>query len=668
MSELITDIFNYKSKEFFRNLDQKEIEKIPKNHPDYIALRDWEKKKCIEGVNINGIHIWGSLYYTLNHHKIELDRKDNKGNESRIITFPDFRDNEWIIHEEYNLAESEKKGTVIASCRQSGKSETIVSLTMRKLFLFQNTEAMGMFVTSKDKQTFTKKAQVAIENGTDFLVIPTLDNNWNKEEFRFGVKRSDNTNFIYSRLFLYLNNQGNNTESGAGKSLSHVFLDEIAKEDMKETWEALRPAIRGKYGLRCSPIMALTGGDVEKSKDAEGIVFNPEANDMRVHENNGKKTTFFLSAIHRPDFKYEKSFIDFYEDRYNTKVENPSEELKQLRIEVADVEKANRILDEEEELKKKESLLSYQKQKMYFPRQISDMFIKGNQNPFVHLKDDIDAHIEDLKANPRHLVKEFKNGHLMFSDKPSLNSYPLSESEKMKIDKVGICVVEDPIKDYVGKAYVAGLDPFNTIKTETSVSLGSWYIIKKMTSNLEDPYNESIVSWYNGRNNINQFREDILSSLTAYDTTLLHEAADDNLTQWFIDKDEYSRLESNYELNKQINPKTRAQNAKGMRPNNKTQNFMLELTLQYLEEELPNGKKGLTRIPDIYLLEQILLFSGDLSPMDALVAFGHALMHLHMDRRVVSRSWDYSNVTEQSVTKKPKDMFKLFTKPKKSII
>jgi hypothetical protein len=657
MSDLVTDIFNYKSKEFFRNMDQKEISKIPKGHKDYIALRDYEKEKSLKGVNINGVIIPGSLYYTLNHHKMGVDQE----NGTIDIVLPDLRDNDWIIHEEFAKAEAEKLGFALGSARQVGKSEFIVAMTLRELFLKQNTEAVGVFTTKPDKQTFTKKAQVAIEHGTDFIVIPNISKDWTKEEMTFGAKRADNTNFIYSRLYLYLNNRGHNTEVAAGKTISWYFMDEIAKEEMKGTWEAVRPALKGKFGLRCSPLFAFTGGDVEKSQDAEGIYLNPAANKIKSYDNHGKETGFFMSSNFRQDFKKKQPLTNFYEDRYGIKLKDVSDELQNMEIYVADEQLATTILNEEEALSKSESLLAYQKQKMYNPRKISDMFIKGETNPFIHLKDFIDAHIEDLNSNPRHKVYNIKDGVFNFSKDKYLDKYPLTESVKLELDKMGICVTSQPEHKFLEKEHVAGADPFNTIKTATSPSLGSWYIMKKATADYEDPYANSIVAWYNGRTNISKFRNKLYEAIKAYRTTLLHEAADDNTTQWFLDKDEEALLENTYSLNREINPKTKALNAKGLRPIINTQNFYIELILQYLEEELPDGKKGLTRIPDSYLLEQILMYDGDLAPMDAIVAFGHTLMHLQKDKKHVPRNWNYE-VEESEGT--PDDMFGLFSKPK----
>jgi hypothetical protein len=55
--------------------------------------------------------------------------------------------------------------------------------------------------------------------------------------------------------------------------------------------------------------------------------------------------------------------------------------------------------------------------------------------------------------------------------------------------------------------------------------------------------------------------------------------------------------------------------------------------LDYFEEELTDGRLGLWRIPSVYLLRQVLNFSGDLGPNDAMVAFGHALMDMNINKK-----------------------------------
>jgi hypothetical protein len=985
-------MYNFKSKELFINLTEKEIP--PKNHPDYLVLRDIEKDKCINGITINGIFIWGSLYYHLNHHFIDVDKIDNRGNQSIQIERPVFRDNEWIIHEAYNQANDDKKGLIIGAARQISKTSLIVSLVTRQLFLFPNSEILGLFSSKPDKQTFTKKLQIALQHNTDFLVIPSIDKDLNKEFIRFGFTRKDNEPYIYSKLYMYLTSEGNSSEIGAGKLLKegtkvfyndkeglienckvgdkifgkdgnlttitgvypeknvemyqltlsdgreitackdhlwtvvrmdktgnrtpkvftnnteflfnnyqrkyfnsklnkevisnryklpqheclnyehqdilidpyylglwlgdgttnqpnqitnkdgeiikflskfaiknscaletkkysnrlvfsgtrnpinslfknynliknkHIpeqylrntkevrlevlrglmdtdgtidtrgriqidlsdkklandvvslirslgincsvsernsfykknnerincklsyriylgvvikeklfnitrkfsrqryilpkqtlqngssiikiekvengsgvclkvdnedklflagdyipthntinfyFMDEVAKNPFIETHEAVIPAINSRYGLRCSPIYTFTGGSVEKSKDAEAMFLKPSTYFMKEFDNEGKKTGLFLPGQYRSDFKEDINFVDWYNKKYDTNLPIKGE-LSKIEFNATDFDKANKVLDQEENLAKESSLLAYQKRKMYAPRKISDMFLKTESNPFSHLHSEFEKLLEyinselSLNAKVVDLIGDEKTGiTFKFSDKSFLNDYPVSDVDEWKRD-AGVVLLDPPRLQKGTKLYTVSCDPFNMIKASKKASMASIYIMRRETSDFSDPYGGKIVAWYNGRKDITHFRKTLLQMMVLYGgmegcCTLLHEAADDSLTQWFNEKNLGYLLENSYTLSKEICPTGNAMNIKGMRPTPNNQKYYLSKILDYLEEELPDGRLGLWRIMDPYLVKQLMMFDGELGVCDAIVGFGHCLMHLYKDSR-----------------------------------
>ena len=86
----------------------------------------------------------------------------------------------------------------------------LVSLALREVCLFENSEAMVIFGNDKDKQSFTKKIRVAIQHGEPFIIIPPIDKDWAKKtEIRFGYTQKDNSTVERSRLFLYNSINGN---------------------------------------------------------------------------------------------------------------------------------------------------------------------------------------------------------------------------------------------------------------------------------------------------------------------------------------------------------------------------------------------------------------------------------------------------------------------------
>lgn len=106
-----------KTSEFFKN-----IKKLPPpGSAEFDQLIKWEEEKILGGVNVNGVHISGWLYWHLNHWWIRIDDKDKYGNEIRVECLPQLRDNEWMRAEYLERCRVEKKGYMEIGARQGGK-------------------------------------------------------------------------------------------------------------------------------------------------------------------------------------------------------------------------------------------------------------------------------------------------------------------------------------------------------------------------------------------------------------------------------------------------------------------------------------------------------------------------------------------------------------------
>lgn len=640
---------------FYRNhFPREKGESRPKLLPkegttEFEEIAQWEVEKCLQGITIPNVkykdgtvkdlYIPGRLYYFLNHHYIGFDKELPNGEIEVTISLPNLRDIDWMWHNYYAECLRENVGLVIGGTRQLGKSEFIVAMAMYDLMFKQNSEGLALFSTAADKQTFTKKLDIALKNNTDFLTIPSLDNDFSKTLIRFGIKQTSNEDIIQSKLYIYLTEEGNNTEVAAGKTPTFYIIDEIAKYKFLRVNEAVIPAIRstlaGKTRLRCSPIYLFTGGNVERGQDAKKMFNNPKA--YHCKEFDDDKTGLFMPGEYRSDFKKPILFQDYLGcDLSNT-------ELKDLIIMATDFAFAKEVLDQEELDAKKESLQAFNARKMYAPRKKTDMFMSGKDNPFAHLYSDFEKHLHYIERHSEYIKPielKIKDSILYAqpSEKPLLTDYPASNLESWQTDTAICMTIDKPIISRGVKLHVAGLDPFNVNKTDLSASLASMYIMQRETTDYMDPNNEKIVAWWNGRVNLKHMKETVLNLLLYFGAevggvTLLHEAADDNLTQWFDEQNKIYLLEDTYNLAREINPNTRSHNVKGLKPTAKNQDYYISKVVEYCEEELPDGRLGLYRIPDPYLIKQIMNYEGDLGPLDALVAFGHTLTHLHKERK-----------------------------------
>ena len=553
-------------------------------------------------------------------------------------------------------------------------STTQVTLATHELFFKKNAEVVALFSTTSDKQTFTKKLDIQLKNNTEALVVPTIDKSLDKKEIRFGITLKDNTTEIFSKLFVLLTEEGNNTETGAGKSTTLALFDEIAKYPCHKVHEALIPALKSQRrggGLRSGLIYTFTGGDVEKGQDAKKIFENPEFYHFKAFGKEGKG--FFLPGEYHGTYKKESTIGEYFKTAKNIDISDT--DLETVPMLVTDWEYATEELDREENIAKKTDLVAYNKRKMYAPRNTKDIFISGTDNPFAHLYSEFEALLHYLKDK----IKEYKvvdfiksNGEVqpVEVNKPILTTFP-PQRDAASIN-TGIVICSPPVNVSHVKYYVGGADPFNVDKTDNSASLGSFYIMQKRTDDYTDSDNESIVAYYNGRKDIRDFRNKLRNTLIYYGAlvggvTLLHEAADDSLTQWFSEQNETYFLEETYNLSREINPKYSGHNAYGLRPTPNNQSYYISRALDYFEEELPDGRLGLWRLKDPYLVEQVLNYDGDLSDKDALVAFGHSITHLFKERKYAAPTKP-KEVVEEVIKSRFKSAFGSAQKPRRKYV
>lgn len=420
-----------------------------------------------------------------------------------------------------------------------------------------------------------------------------------------------------------------------------ALFDEIAKEKMKLVHEALIPALKSQRrdgGLRASPVYVFTGGQVEKGRDAKKVFDNPKTYYFR--EFGKEKKGFFLPGEYHGSFKKESTFGEYLVTKEGVKITD--KEIAKMPMQVTDWEFATAELDREEAEAFKVDVESYTARKMYFPRNTSDIFISGENNIFSHLHGNFEKLLVYLDEKVRgYEVVDFEeqNGKVITvpSKKKILTEFPTENLASHELD-AGVVILSHPRYVRGTKLYVEGADVYNVDKTGESPSLGSWYIIQREVADYTDPFNDRIVAYYNGRTDIKRFRQTLLLAMKYYGAevgaiTLLHEAADDNTTQWFDDKKLAFMLEDTYTLNKEITPNSKANNAKGLRPTLGNQTYYLGRLLEYCEEELPDGKLGLWRIPDPYLVRQCMNFDGNLGDKDAIVGMGHALTHLYKEKK-----------------------------------
>jgi hypothetical protein len=620
-----TSIFNYKSKEFLLNLPASAIP--PKSSKDYEDFILHEEEKCITGVNINGVYIPGSLYFELNHWYMNVDVLDKYGNVVKAVQHPELRDNSWIIHNAYDEAYKQKKILIIGGSRQLGKTVTITSLLGRQMILFPNTFSLGLYSNSKDQEVNAGYLEVGLEN-LEYLKIPRLDKNWKAGLIRLGYKQVDNTDEVWSTLYMRNTAEGTNTEISAGTTLNFFVYEEIAKAEMAKAFAAVKPALVSRFGYRCSPVMVFTGGNVEKSKDAENFFMNPVANDVLPFMNEGKETGLFIGGWYRQDFKVKTTLAD-----YLNKNDSISE-LDEIEMYATNFELANETLDKEAEaLAKDPDKSKLLKQKMYYPRSIKEMFLSENENPFP--RQALEQQLQFLKTNPYgQNIELFRSlsgkVEFKFSNKLPINEYP---TKSYSLD-APIVMYDSPEKFRGQKGlHFLGIDVYNDDEAPTSDSLGSVYVFRRNHSDLSDPFNGCMVASYTTRpKTMKEFNEMCLMLAEFYDAQIMYEHTGGAFKDFLDGKNKTHLLIDTPSLQKEINPNSKVGNSKGLRPTVGNKKHALNLSLDYLNEELPDGKLGVTRVLDPVLIEELLAYDG-VKNTDRYIAFSMGMEAIYMYKK-----------------------------------
>jgi len=452
---------------------------------------------------------------------------------------------------------------------------------------------------------------------------------------------------------------------------NHLFLTNdflvTHNSDFLEAYEAVVPAIRSQFGFRCSPFMCFTGGNVDKSADAEKFWLSPTANNIRPYQTDNRPTGFFMGGWYRQDFKKPMRFSDYLG------LTTPSE-LDDLEILVTDFDLANKTLDEELDQARqgKDPGPSVAKKRMYDPRSIEDMFLRAGGNPFSQWRDELKRHqtmLLDTKPGiAGKLVKV--NGIVEFQPvaKIPITRFPAEVYDDLDAP---IVIYDLPRKEHKNAFYlhIGGFDPYNTAKTDTSSSLGAFYLIRRMYST-EDAYQDTMVASYVGRpDRLQTYLDNIIMLLEFYDATMLHEASNDLVLNHFDLKGKAHLIADTLSLQREINPQTRSKVVKGLPPTPKNQNYWIGCIQEYLGDIVDYeinqyGESvpiyGYTRILDPLLLEELMQFNID-GNFDRIVAFGHALAYnkslgkYHIPQ--LRENYDPNQKKEEVKRKNPWSMF-----------
>lgn len=605
-SLLETDIFNYHTPEFFVNMKS-----IPdKSSPERGAFIISEKEKCRKGINVNGVYIPGSLYFHLNYYKLQGDSKTERG--KMDIFLPTLRDNEWVVFNDYDKCQKEGKIYILFGLRQCGKSEMEVSLCLRELSLYKNTEALSLFGAKEYKDNFVKKMRIAIQYGESFIVVPNIDKDWDKSQIRFGITKPDNSIDHRSTLYIYNTQEGKKIQVGSGKTPSFFLIDEAGTSPFRAVYDTVEPALLTDYGgLRCSPMFTLTGGEATKAKDAENFIKSPsESKQFITTLDDGRVVGGrFLSGLYRKDCKKETTFSKFIGQKTGTWLDN-------YPISVSDFDLAKKkIEDEKLEAERSPDRSTILLKRIFFPLNLDDVFLTQSTNNFPiseitewqnWLKDNYEPQVVDFYTDIDGKIKHRP------SKKGIITEFPCKPTSNKEAGQV---IYEDYIEGLPFGTYCGGLDLYNQNESSDRInSLGSYYILKRMYDPLGE-FQYSIVASYSARPTLKEFKENVILMMKYYNAYTLPELTNTEAIDWFIERGLGHYFAEGLGIAKEVNPfATSGHNTKGVKATPAIQKHYMNIMVGYTKEVLSSkqletgivkDQLGLTRILDIMLLDEM---------------------------------------------------------------
>jgi hypothetical protein len=549
---------------------------------------------------------------------------DERGRISQKYANPLLRDNEWVITNEIDKAQQEKKGLVILGIRRLAKSVIESSYIGWGATFDENSQNIIAGLNAPDIKLITDK----IDKGLNFLPEAwrwqRIEDNW-KNQVTLGIKTKGGERIPFSQILIRNLDEGNNEEAIAGTKPRKLIIDEIGKGNFLRGFQAAVPGFTTQDGWGCSQILTGTGGDMKKFMDAKSLMFdvnnfnfltyNNEKDEKRVHG-------LFISYKYRMEAKEQSTLGDY--------LSIPA--LKEIPMLVSNEEKALEITNNNlERLKKAGDRIAYLKEKMYYPIEVDDIFLNEDTNIFD---------IEAAKRQKFRLMQQEKTGIPVilfndgdkiaheFTDKQPITNFPLKNSD---LKDAPVVIYEFPVENPPYGLYVAGVDPYRQGKSAYSSSLGAVYIYKRMHDLTGEKYQDMFVASYVARPDKKEtWEEQARLLIKYYNARALCENDDISFIEYMKSKGDAHYLEKQPQWLMEVVPNTTVKREYGVhRSSDKIRDYLHNCLKKYMEESIlierdENGDitkevRGVTKMFDPVLLEEIIQYN-DVDNFDRIIA------------------------------------------------
>jgi hypothetical protein len=615
-----------------QNIDYKDWfinqKRIPdKDSQECKPFFDFHRELCLNGAMMGGVYINPFLYWHMNIWHTEVDVIDERGRIAQKYANPLLRDNEWLVTNEIDRAQQEKKGLVILGIRRFAKSVLEASYIAWGATFDENSQNIIAGLNAPDIKLITDKIDKGLNFIPEYWRWQRIEDNW-KNQVTLGIKTKSGERIPFSSILIRNLDEGNNEEAIAGTKPRKLIIDEIGKGNFLRGLQAAIPGFTTPYGWGCSPILTGTGGDMKKFMDAKSLMFdadnfnfltyNNSKDDKRVHG-------LFISHKYRMEAKEDSSLGAFLN-------EPTSSDLHNVKMLVSNEEKATKITNDNlDRLKKAGDRVAYLKEKMYYPQEVDDIFLNEDTNIFD---------IESAKRQKIRLLNQERTGTPVvlfhdgekiaheFTDRMPISNFPLKNSD---LKEAPIVIYEFPVDNPPYGLYVAGVDPYRQGKSAYSSSLGAVYVYKRMHEISGEKYQDMFVASYVARPDKKEtWEEQARFLIKYYNARTLCENDDISFIEYMKAKGDAHYLERQPEWLKEIVPNTTVKRDYGIhRSSQKIIDYLHTCLKKYMEAPIFVEKNdagevirevlGVSKMFDPVLLEEIIQYN-DQGNFDRIVA------------------------------------------------
>jgi hypothetical protein len=615
-----------------QNIDYKDWfinqKRLPdKESEEYHDFFNFHKELCINGAMMNGVYINPFLYWHLNIWHTEVDVIDVNGRIAQKYSNPLLRDNEWLVTNEIDRAQNEKKGLIILGIRRFAKSVIEASYMGWGATFDENSQNIVAGLNAPDIKLITDKIDKGLNFIPEYWRWQRIEDNW-KNQVTLGIKTKAGERIPFSSILIRNLDEGNNEEAIAGTKPRKLIIDEIGKGSFLRGLQAAIPGFTTPYGWGCSPILTGTGGDMKKFMDAKSLMFDADNFNFLEYQNEKDDKRFhglFIPAKYRMEAKEKSTLGAFLNQPIGSDLYN-------VEMLVGDPEKAKKITEDNlEKLKKAGDRIAYLKEKMYYPLEVDDIFLNEDTNIFD---------IENAKRQKNRLLQQERTGNPVilvhdgekitheFTDKLPISNFPLKNSDQKDAP---IVIYEFPVENPPYGLYVAGVDPYRQGQSAYSSSLGAVYIYKRMNEINGEKYQDMFVASYCARpDNKDHWNEQARLLIKYFNARALCENDDISFIEYMKSKGDAHYLERQPDWLKEIVPNTTVRRDYGIhRSSQKIIDYLHICLKKYMEEEVYVEKDdsgsviksvlGVSKIFDPVLLEEIIQYN-DSGNFDRIIA------------------------------------------------